>query len=150
MFEKLYSVEDIAQMLSVTDRTVRNYLKEGLLSGRKVGGQWRFCEEDIKNLMSEDAVKQRIRQAAGRDVADFLDGLTEIPPGRSIVMSIADIRQAPEAAAVIAEALARLFSTDAYGPISYRFSYDDEYACGRAVMIAPPALIRQAMEIIEE
>ena len=40
--QKLYSVEEIAQMTSVTTRTIRNYLRNGILKGRKIGGQWRF------------------------------------------------------------------------------------------------------------
>lgn len=45
--QKLYSVEEIAQMTSVTTRTIRNYLRNGILKGRKIGGQWRFSLEDI-------------------------------------------------------------------------------------------------------
>ena len=41
-FEKLYSVEEIAKMTSVTTRTIRNYLRNGILTGTKIGGQWRF------------------------------------------------------------------------------------------------------------
>ena len=49
--EKLFTVEDIATMTSLTSRTIRNYLKDGILKGRKIGGQWRFTEEEIKNFM---------------------------------------------------------------------------------------------------
>ena len=54
--EKLYTVEDIANMTSTTSRTIRNYLKDGLLKGKKIGGQWRFTEEDIKNFMDSGTV----------------------------------------------------------------------------------------------
>ncbi|MGM8370207.1 helix-turn-helix domain-containing protein, partial (plasmid) [Clostridium perfringens] len=41
-FEKLYTIEDIAKMTRLTSRTIRNYLKDGILEGKKIGGQWRF------------------------------------------------------------------------------------------------------------
>jgi excisionase family DNA binding protein len=44
-FEKMYTVEDIAQITSMTARTIRNYLKDGTLKGRKIGGQWRFTQK---------------------------------------------------------------------------------------------------------
>lgn len=34
-FDKLYTVEDIAKMTSLTSRTIRNYLKNGSLTGKK-------------------------------------------------------------------------------------------------------------------
>ncbi len=52
--EKLYSISDIAKKTKLTDRTIRNYLASGTLKGRKVGGQWRFTQDDIKALFSND------------------------------------------------------------------------------------------------
>jgi len=45
-----WTVEDLAKELQVTTRTIRNYLKSGELSGTKVGGQWRFTMNDIRQL----------------------------------------------------------------------------------------------------
>lgn len=52
MIEKLYTVEEIASLASVTGRTIRNYLKSGRLVGRKIGGQWRFTESEVQRLLS--------------------------------------------------------------------------------------------------
>lgn len=49
-YEKLYTVEDVAQKTGLTDRTIRNYLKDGRLRGKKVGGQWRFTADDVEAL----------------------------------------------------------------------------------------------------
>lgn len=51
--QKLYSVEEIAQMTSVTTRTIRNYLRNGILKGKKIGGQWRFSLEDIEAMINQ-------------------------------------------------------------------------------------------------
>lgn len=52
MIEKLYTVEEVADLASVTGRTIRNYLKSGRLVGRKIGGQWRFPESEVQRLLS--------------------------------------------------------------------------------------------------
>ncbi len=51
MIEKLYTVEEVAELASVTGRTIRNYLKSGRLVGRKIGGQWRFPEAEVQRLL---------------------------------------------------------------------------------------------------
>ncbi|MCL2773014.1 MAG: methyltransferase domain-containing protein [Oscillospiraceae bacterium] len=50
--EKFYTVDDVAAYTNLTSRTIRNYLKDGTLKGRKVGGQWRFTMQNI-NAISE-------------------------------------------------------------------------------------------------
>ncbi|MEK4077913.1 helix-turn-helix domain-containing protein [Paenibacillus sp. FSL M7-0656] len=45
-----WTVEDLANELQVTTRTIRNYLKSGELTGSKVGGQWRFTLDDVRKL----------------------------------------------------------------------------------------------------
>lgn len=52
MIEKLYTVEEVAELASVTGRTIRNYLKSGRLVGRKIGGQWRFPETEVQRLLT--------------------------------------------------------------------------------------------------
>ena len=40
--EKMFTINDIAEMTSLSDRTIRNYLRNQLLIGRKVGGPGRW------------------------------------------------------------------------------------------------------------
>lgn len=59
--QKLYTVADVAELTGLTSRTIRNYLKDGTLRGRKIGVQWRFTEDDINRLFSEvDAKGEKI------------------------------------------------------------------------------------------
>lgn len=56
---KLYSVEEVANELQVTTRTIRNYLKEGRLQGTKVGGQWRFSKEDLYAFIGQTDLMEK-------------------------------------------------------------------------------------------
>ena len=53
--EKLYTMNQIAEMLELSVRTIQNYLKEGKLTGKKIGSQWRFTEKDLERLFSDES-----------------------------------------------------------------------------------------------
>lgn len=48
---KLYSTDDVMQILKCTRRTLYNYIKDGRLQGVKVGRKWLFTEEQIKAFL---------------------------------------------------------------------------------------------------
>ena len=48
--EKLFTINDVAALTSLTTRTIRNHLKDGSINGLKVGGQWRFRMSDIEDF----------------------------------------------------------------------------------------------------
>lgn len=73
-FEKLYTIEDIAEMTRLTSRTIRNYLKDGILEGKKIGGQWRFTMKDIENFFDNNKTNQDINTAYNNEVIGFLEG----------------------------------------------------------------------------
>lgn len=72
MIEKLYTVEEVADLASVTGRTIRNYLKDGRLVGRKIGGQWRFPESEVQRLLSggEPPTMQKAEKAEEEPAED--------------------------------------------------------------------------------
>ncbi len=70
-FPRLYTVEDVAKITGLTTRTIRNYLKDGRLKGLKVGAQWRFTEQNIKDLFEEQGVSDSMKEAKNQLVADF-------------------------------------------------------------------------------
>lgn len=47
------TVKDVADSLHLHCNTVRKKAATGAIPGRKIGGQWRFRAEAIKNLLPE-------------------------------------------------------------------------------------------------
>lgn len=45
---KLFSVEELADILKVTPSTIRIYCREGRIKGRKFGVKWYIPEESLK------------------------------------------------------------------------------------------------------
>ena len=48
----VYTAAETAELLHVTERTVRGYLKKGMLTGQKIGGDWAISEENIKDFLN--------------------------------------------------------------------------------------------------
>jgi excisionase family DNA binding protein len=46
-----YDVQEVAKKLKISVYTVRKYLKEGSLKGKKVGGHWYVTQEALKNFI---------------------------------------------------------------------------------------------------
>jgi len=50
----LYSVDDLHGLLGISKMTIRAYLREGRLKGRKLGVQWYVTEDAIRDYFNED------------------------------------------------------------------------------------------------
>ena len=46
----LYSVEQVAELLNLHVRTVRNYVREGRLKAVRIGKQYRIAREDVEAM----------------------------------------------------------------------------------------------------
>ena len=45
--KKIYTAEDMGEILQITAGTVKEYVRDGKLTAFKVGREWRFTEEDL-------------------------------------------------------------------------------------------------------
>ena len=48
-----YDVEDLAKLLQLTPITIRQYIREGRLPGRKFGKKWYVLEEDVRTAIEK-------------------------------------------------------------------------------------------------
>ena len=51
--DKLLTPEKAAELLSVSPKTLRDWLRQGKLKGVKVGKLWRIWEKDLKDFIEE-------------------------------------------------------------------------------------------------
>lgn len=66
----LYSVDELSELLDVQDKTIRAYLKQGKLHGRKMAGKWYVTETQLRayfeNGSSTPAPAPKSRQKVGQ------------------------------------------------------------------------------------
>ena len=67
-----YTIQDIAAMTGLNERTIRSYLANGQLQGEKINGAWRFTAEQFGDFLSRDMVRGSVRAKANAIVYDFL------------------------------------------------------------------------------
>ncbi len=49
---KVYTLEEVAEILKLTYWTVYGYVSNGKLKATKIGKQWRVTDEDLKKFLS--------------------------------------------------------------------------------------------------
>lgn len=49
--KETYTIQDLAAMTGLNERTIRGYLAGGQLQGSKVGGAWRFTPEQFDDFL---------------------------------------------------------------------------------------------------
>jgi excisionase family DNA binding protein len=50
---KVYTIEEVVNLLHVTRRTVYSYIKEGKLKAVKIGKYWRVTEKNLEDFLSK-------------------------------------------------------------------------------------------------
>lgn len=49
---KVYTLEELVDLLHVTRRTLYNYIKDGKLKAVKIGKYWRVREDQLRDFLS--------------------------------------------------------------------------------------------------
>jgi len=152
--EKLLTVEDIAKMTSMTTRTIRNYLKDGILKGRKIGGQWRFTEEDIKNFMDSGKFTEEHNIQLKQDILDFIDGVNDWAGniGEIQACSIIDLYQEEEIVRNKLDKLMEFIDSQKETKnnwMSFSSQYSEIESKFRVVIFAKPQYLIEALKILE-
>ena len=149
--EKLFTVEDIARMTSMTTRTIRNYLKAGTLKGRKIGGQWRFTGEDIANLMDIGSVSEEMSNNNKQAVIDFIDGVNTNCSDEIQVCAIIDLYHEISVAAEKRDKVLELVNFQMGDKDHMRFVYEyfESEQKGRITLFVPPNLLIEALKALQ-
>lgn len=50
---KVYTLEELVEVLKVTKRTLYNYIKEGRLKAVKMGKYWRVTQKQLDSFLNE-------------------------------------------------------------------------------------------------
>ena len=142
--EKLFTINDVAALTSLTTRTIRNHLKDGSINGLKVGGQWRFRMSDIEDFTYHRNNRPEATQGLDSEIAEFLS-TKEISDTR--VCTIVDICADEEKASAKEYLLRDLVNWyDNKNHMKYTYKFDGNRA--RFVIIETPNLMISALDLL--
>ena len=148
---KLFTVEDIATMTSLTTRTIRNYLKDGSLKGKKIGGQWRFTMDDIQSFMSNDRVAENLCSETKQAVLDFIDGVNTDISGEIQVCSIVDIYCDSTSAIETRDKISEYINNpnSEYSFLKFAWEYNVQEEKARFTLFGSPEFIINLMQLLK-
>ena len=140
--KKSYTLEQVAAMTELSERTLRNYLSLGVLRGEKVDGAWRFSEEAFEAFLEQDMVRQSLNAKTLGIIHDFLLQTGKPSPA---VCAVLDYPAARDTAlrAVIAEADSLL------GRGQYHLQYRMERGHSRLTVTAAPEGLARLLARLE-
>ena len=72
MTDGCFTLAQLAEMTMLTERTLRTYLRTGLLQGAKTPRGWRFTREQAFALMRSPAVRRAMNANRMAQAEDFL------------------------------------------------------------------------------
>ena len=123
----MYNIEQLSLITGLTTRTLRNYLKSGLLLGSKNTGIWQFTEEQVSEFICHPSVRPSIRAKQQAVVYDFLAGQDRTDSEMCVLLD----RKLEEDEAKKA---ADFFCSRAEGLSHFRFSYSYEAGRGHYIL----------------
>lgn len=68
----MYTLKDLSMISGMTDRTLRTYLKMGVLIGEKKDGTWYFDDEQTCAFLENEYVKPSIKANRNAAIFNFL------------------------------------------------------------------------------
>jgi excisionase family DNA binding protein len=150
-FEKLFTVEDIARMTSLTTRTIRNYLKDGSLQGQKIGGQWRFTMENIKRLFKDSSFLSDFSSKNKQKIFNFVHGVNTGIQGKIQVCTIVDYYcENSKAGRQIYEKLVTVINSRGNGLPAAKFNYEfnEKEKKARFILFGDPDYMIKTLQLL--
>jgi hypothetical protein len=130
MESRKYSLEELSVMTSYTTRTLRTYIKNGLLHGNKVNGRWTFTESDLSNFFSNDFIMQGIKIKSHALINDFLT----IPKSDGMnACIIYDLPGSEEEVGRICYRVTSYITENNINGMKFSFFYDSKFRTGRFI-----------------
>ncbi len=139
MNERFYSVDEISQMLTLHPKTVRRFIREGKITGKKIGREWKVAQADFiayaHGELSEVAEQEQVYSA---------------PKNRITVSAVVEFyeKESEEASRISNSLIAILNSKEpSWGNARYDLIYNPEDGKARFVLYGTPVFISEIMKI---
>ncbi len=137
MMTETYTIQDIAGMTGLNERTIRSYLADGLLKGEKTDGAWRFTAEHFGDFLRQDMVRASVQAKANAVVYDFL--ITDRRK-ESAACLILDQPSAEGQEPGLREALSEQINR-----LELRWAYRYQDGMARSILSGPPAALGELL-----
>jgi len=105
----LYSVDDLHELLGISKMTIRAYLREGKLKGKKLGVQWYVTEDAIRNYFEEPEDEPAPKK---RKLKYVVQGVNDLVSETEECSSVDEALETLESQAIISLFQVKIVDTD--------------------------------------
>lgn len=133
--DRPYALADVAMMTGITERTLRKHVASGALRGEKIGGKWRYAEQELGRFLDSPEIKKLAARHRRALADDFLNA--RIKPAPSM-LCVFDLPGAPE---IFLEKLLA-----ACVGVEMRFAQDAGTHMTRVTLVGSPEAVQRVLE----
>lgn len=152
MKEKVYTVNQIAEMFEMHPKTIRRYIKEGGLTARKIGGEWRIAETDVKAFLDGNTeFTEQLADRSEEELMELMQGNSDPQKGKIQVATVVDLFvQSVEEAQRVSMALMDVINTKApeKTKAKFRYFFDPDELRVRVILFGSPRYIQKMMNVL--
>ena len=143
-----YTISEVILMTRLTDRTIRNYIKLGLLEGEKKNGVWVFTKEQVSKMMSEPYVKQAIQIKRDVMIDHFLKEQRKKEASLCSVLDYPSIQE--NVAQRLCDTAIDYMNTQKPKNVELSYSYDHQACLARFIVKGPTQRVMELLQIIRQ
>ncbi len=147
----MLTLKDLASMTNMTPRTIQNYLAKGLLKGIKVGGQWRFTEEQIEAFYNQGPVADTLKVVQDHRLNTQVESHM-IPDHRlSTLTAIWDVKIEDEKPLkLLVDQLTTVIREEIKSGLdNFSFNYNEQQQLARFTFIGETETIKRLLEVLQ-
>lgn len=149
MEDRYYSVDELSGILRLHPKTVRRFIREGRIAGRKIGRAWMVHQEDLKKY----AHGELGGGPAGQREAELKSLLPdESRADRITVSAVVELREKdPEEASRISNSIIALLNCrdPEWGKARYDMIHEPERHTARFIFYGTPRFIAAIMKVFD-
>ena len=97
----LYSIDDLHEMLGISKMTLRAYLREGRLKGRKLGVSWFVTENAIREYFEETEYQTSSKKNTKKKFRYIVQGVNDLVSETEFCETVDDVIQTLNEQAII-------------------------------------------------
>ena len=122
-----YVIGHLVQFTGLSDRTIRNYISNGILEGELINGVWHFTPEQAEAFVRHPSVRPSIQAKRNGLVYDFLLADKKTAPEACLILDLPG-----EDSKTVAEFFCYTITNGHYRNI--RFSFDGVESAPRVIL----------------
>ena len=86
----MFTLEQLTMITSLTDRTLRNYIRDGYHQGEKTSGKWLFTAEQVESFMKHPMIVPALKSKKMSIITDFLGSEPDSIDRACVILDVCD------------------------------------------------------------